>query len=133
MRSCQPMLLIDDAGRRHELDGAPGAVSADDLHTATGWELKPEGLCRGEVCVPLLGRQVAAGPDRIDLVQWAAALQLALAVDEGGVAAFVPASAAPPTAGTPAPDVELPDLDGQPVSFSRFTGRKRVLLAWASW
>ena len=130
------MLLIDDAGRPHELGGDGGAVDAEDLRAATGWELKPEGLCRGEVCVPLLGRDVAAGGDgdRIDLVQWAAALQLALAVDEAeGVAAVVPAAAAAPGAGTPAPDVELPDLDGQPVSFSRFTGRKRVLLAWASW
>ena len=128
------MLLIDDAGRPHELDGEGGVVSATDLHAATGWELKPEGLCRGEVCVPLLGRAVAAGPDRIDLAQWAEALQLAVAVDEvAGVAAIVPAAAAPPAAGSRAPDIELPDLDGQPVSFSRFTGRKRVLLAWASW
>ena len=39
-----------------------GSVSGDDvwlreadLSGATGWEIKPEGVCRDEVCVPLSG------------------------------------------------------------------------------
>ena len=31
------------------------------------------------------------------------------------------------------PDITLPDLDGQPFSFSSLLGRKVVMVAWASW
>jgi hypothetical protein len=127
--------FLDVDGAAHDLDGDGLAVDAAALAAATGWELKTEGLCRGEVCVPLLGRDVAAGDGRIDLAGWAGALGLPFASDvDEGVAAVVDAPDAEAIRpGAPAPDVTLPDLDGQPVSFSRFTGRKRVLLAWASW
>lgn len=132
------LALLDEDGSGHEIRGDTGIVDAAGLATATGWELKPEGLCRGEVCVPLLGRAVAADGDldRIDLSEWAAALRLPLAVDaEHGVAALAPAPDADGglRVGDPAPELTLPDLDGNDVSFSRFSGRKRVLLAWASW
>src|SRR5262245_4912753 len=28
-------------------------LSLNDLRTTTGWELKPQGVCLGEVCVPI--------------------------------------------------------------------------------
>ena len=31
------------------------AVSPDEFAAGTGWTPKPEGLCRGEVCVPAPG------------------------------------------------------------------------------
>jgi hypothetical protein len=32
-------------------------LSLDDVHRATGWELKPEGVCKGEICVPIPPRR----------------------------------------------------------------------------
>ena len=129
--------LLDEDGAEHRLAGTLVAVDPADLAAATGWRVEPEGLCRGDVCVPLRGRAVAAADGTIDLAAWAAALRLPVAVDEEtATAAVAPAAAerSAALAGGIAPDVELPSvLDGQPVAFSRFTGRKRVLLAWASW
>jgi len=98
--------------------------------------LKPEGLCRGDICVPLLGRAVAVGEESIDLVEWAAAIGYPLAIDEEHRVAVV---APPPRVsggaevGEMAPDLELPDVDGGMHSFSSLAGRKRVLVTWASW
>ena len=132
------MILIDVDGREHELGGQDGFADAADLAAATGWELKPSGLCRGEVCVPLLGRQVTAlGDDsQIDLAEWAAALGLLIARDEeAGVVAVTPGAEtrARETADGMAPPLTLNDVDGNPVAFEEFSGQKRVLVTWASW
>jgi peroxiredoxin len=128
--------LLDLDGKTHEIGGTTTLVDGDGLAAATGWVLKPEGLCRGEVCVPLRGYVVADGEGQIDLVAWAAVLGYALAVDaEHGVAALAPAAHAdaPLTVGSRAPDVSLPGIDGETHSLSEFAGRKRVLVTWASW
>ena len=85
------MILIDVDGREHELGGQDGCADAADLAAATGWALKPSGLCRGEVCVPLLGREVTIAGDesRIDLAEWAAALGLLIVRAEGAEGADV--------------------------------------------
>jgi peroxiredoxin len=132
------LTLIDVDGREHEIEADGPYVDAAGLATATGWTLKPVGLCRGDVCVPLLGRAVADPTDdsRIDLAAWAEALGLLLAYDEAGsVAALAPSAETHrrETAGGKAPSLTLNDVDGNPVSFDDFSGHKRVLVTWASW
>jgi hypothetical protein len=107
------------------------ATEIDPAHPerAIGWERKPEGLCRDDVCVP-----VATGD--LDLAGVAAALHRPLVVDEAaGVAAMGASSmtrAAALSSGT-APDFTLPDLSGTEWTLSQFRGRKVVLYAYASW
>ena len=111
------------------VDGDAVLVTAADVHRVTGWELKPEGLCRGPVCVPV--RWTAS--DEIDLHAFAKALHRALVVDaDGGVAAL---AGDPMSSGQRASidELELPDLDGNVVRMSDAAGRKRLLVAWASW
>jgi peroxiredoxin len=128
--------LLDLDGGAHSVGGTTALVDADGLAVATGWVLKSEGLCRGDVCVPLHGHPVAAHHGQIDLAEWTAALGYALAVDDdhGVVALAPPAHAADALAvGSQAPDLALPDVDGQTHSLAELAGRKRVLVTWASW
>jgi len=132
--SSSTVTLLDPDGIAHELPGDTTAVDAVALTEATGWTPKPEGLCQGEVCVPLLGRRVDAGDGRTDLAEWAAALGLSLALDsEHAAAALAPTAHRESGVGAVAPDLELPALDGTIRSFGALTGRKRVLVTWASW
>lgn len=127
--------LLDLDGVAHSLRGSLNQVDGKQLAAATGWVIKPEGLCRGDVCVPLFGRAVEVGDADVDLAEWAAALGYVLATDvEHSVAAILPSvSAAAIEVGCEAPDVELPDIDGYPHSLRELAGRKRVLVTWASW
>jgi peroxiredoxin len=128
--------LIDSDGGLHQVGGTTTIVDAADLAAATGWSIKPEGLCRGEVCVPLRGLADDAGDGRIVLVEWAAALGYALVVDaERSVVALAPPAhtALALAVGGEAPDISLPDVDGNTHSLSDLVGRKRVLVTWASW
>lgn len=92
---------------------------------AIGWEAKPEGLCRGESCVPF---PVTEG--RIDLAAFAERLGQPFAC-EGDIWAFgEPRRAA---GSLLAPDFTLPDLDGDRHSLSQYRGKKVLLVSWASW
>lgn len=117
------------------LDAAPAAallLPADELPAATGWELKPEGACLGEVCVPLAAE---ARPDGlVDVTVLARALGRPL-VHEGDtwVAGEPAAARAAELESLAAPDFELPDLAGRLHRLSQYRGRKVLILSWASW
>ena len=113
-------------------------VPLDGLERATGWTAKPEGLCRGETCVPVPAARRADWIDggRLEFAAFAAHLGHAVARDEArGVWAFGPAAGAPADGSGPvaAPDFQLPDLDGALHSLSDYRGKKVLLYSWASW
>lgn len=99
-------------------------IGADDLLRATGYELKPEGLCRGEVCIPFPN-----DGERVELHAVADKLGRAL-VAADGVAAMAGDQMSRGQRGT-LQDLELPDLDGNVVRPE--VGRRTILIAWASW
>jgi hypothetical protein len=119
------------------IDGERVLVDAGDLARATGWVLKPEGLCRDALCVPLRDPSIAtADRSRLDLAGFAAALQRPVAIDVEEPAAFLGVAAAErgeQLRGMQAPDFTLPDLDGRKHSLSEQRGKKVLLLAYASW
>jgi hypothetical protein len=107
-------------------------VPIDRFEAETGWAVKPEGACRGELCVPL--PDVAPGADgAVDVVAVAERLGMALVHDaDEGLWALGPAALgghALPSA--EAPELELADLDGRPFRLSSLRGQKVLLLAWA--
>jgi hypothetical protein len=73
--------------------------------------------------------------DRLDLTVVADRLGMPLVVDEEtGLRALGPAAVTGRALDTAeAPDLELPDIDGNPFRLSSLRGTKVLLLAWASW
>ncbi len=108
-------------------------ISVADLARCTGWEAATEGLCRGPVCVPL-PPDARIGPDLLDLATVADRLGMALVPDpDDGVWALGPESGGNALTTATAPDLILPDSDGNPFELASLHGRKVLLIAWASW
>ena len=109
-------------------------VSDSDFTAATGWSVKPEGACRGDVCVPLPAEaRTADGRVAVDVVSSRLGMPM-VHDEEHAVWALGPATVTGRALSTAeAPELTLPDLDGNPFSLSSLYGRKVLLVAWASW
>ena len=101
-------------------------ISPEEFAAGTGWEIKAEGACKAEVCVPL-------GGSEFDAAAVAARLGMAVVPDENaGVWAFGPESfVSRALVSAEAPELILPDIDGNEFRLSSLRGRKVVLVAWA--
>ena len=125
-------------------------LEPDAVRAATGWEPKTEGLCRGDVCVPVRDPAARDSAGRYDLARVAAALHRPFAAERTDVTSDTPSSEpSDPTAvasigeaaheraaalrGGHAPRLELTGLDGSVVAVPGGERRKRVVLAWSSW
>jgi len=110
-----------------------------ELQAATGWELRPQGLCRDERCVPIpparRDQSLRAG-DLVNLAALARQLGQTIVHDDPHALWFFGESADTrrnALASLKAPDFTLPDIDGKMHSLSDYKGRKVLLLSWASW
>ena len=113
-------------------------LTSTELESATGWSSRPEGLCRGSVCVPMPpGRERELVRDRrIDVAAvWRHLSQPLAHSDDGG--AWVLGTSATDRAAAlsslQAPDFSLPDRTGRRHSLSEHRGKKVLLASWASW
>jgi hypothetical protein len=107
-------------------------VGAGELERRTGWELKPQGACKGELCVPLEKGTTVDGT--VDVEAFARQLGMPLVHDEGpGMWALGPRAGGRALTTAAAPELELPDLEGNAFSLDSLRGQKVVLAAWASW
>ncbi len=113
-------------------------LPASDLDRASGWTLKPEGVCLGDDCVPIPpGREdsfVRSGA--FNLTNLWRHLGKPVVHDEARETwLFGEGSSERRDALTSlqAPDFQLPDREGKLHSLSDYAGRKVFLTAWASW
>jgi hypothetical protein len=109
-------------------------MSAADAEKVTGWTLKPEGMCRAELCVPLPAAAVK-GKD-VDVAAFWTGLGGPVVAAEDGEVWALGAPADERNAGLEglvAPDFTLPDVDGRPHTLSQLRGKKVFLATWASW
>src|SRR5229473_5027779 len=122
------------------VDGDNLWLSLDALRTATGWELKPQGACLADMCVPIPsgheGEFVRAEGKQFNLAALAHLLNQPVVHDDThNVWFFGEAASMRSTAllSLQAPDFTLPDLDGRLHSLSDHRGMKVFLVSWASW
>ena len=104
-------------------------TTAKAFETATGWQLKPEGACKGDVCIPLKSQpedvvniEALARDMNLPLVHDAQAELWALGPESIGGSSLTTAEAA---------DFELPDINGNLFKLSSLKGKKILVYAWA--
>jgi len=105
-------------------------VDRSEFEARTGWQFKPEGACKGEICVPL---PAPIEGDIINVADMAAQLGLPVVHDaDHGLWAIGPESiGARALATTEAPNLTLPTLDGDTFELHSLRGNKVVLVAWS--
>lgn len=105
-------------------------VSKQDFHRSTGWELKPEGACRGSECIPL-PEAIAAGED-VAIEEIAEALHLPVVHDEKrGLWAVGPSHRTGRALSDTDANFALPTLDGTSFDLASLRGKKVLVYAWA--
>src|SRR5262245_38192736 len=129
------MTIVLTPTDEHEVSARDGLwMSASAAEKVTGWELKPEGMCRDERCVPLPAAAVK-GKD-VDVEAFWKKLGGPLVASEAGDVWALGAPAGERNTvleGLQAPDFTLPDIDGTPRTLSQLRGTKVFLATWASW
>ena len=124
--------ILTDTGDFRTAD--PTSVTATDAERITGWELKPEGMCRGDVCVKLPAGMATGGC--IDLTAFWRHLGHPVLHDDARETWVLGTGADARNASLSqleAPDFTLPDLAGVPHTLSALRGKKVFLATWASW
>ncbi len=122
------------------VEGEDLLIPTEHIQAITGFDYKPQGLCAGDVCIPVpadSGWIARRGDDTyFNVTRFARSVDQVYAVDEAeNVWSFtqVPREQTSPLLAGDAPDFTLPDREGKPVRLSDFRGKKVLLLTWASW
>ncbi len=113
-------------------------ADASAVQAATGWQWKPEGLCQGDVCLPLppAHRDAWVRDGQLNLAAFWQHTGQPVVHDEGRAIWVLGTGAAQrreALAAGQAPDFALPDLQGRVHRLADLRGRKVLLATWASW
>lgn len=116
-------------------------ISTADLKRSTHFEVKPQGVCREELCFPLPKARMReflrlqAPLQLFNLTAFARLVQQPVAHQaEPAVWYFgLRSDQQQRLSSLEAPDFTLPDINGKPHSLSQFRGKKVFLITWASW
>jgi hypothetical protein len=117
-------------------------VTFADLTRATGYEVKPQGVCRHELCFPIPNAQKAEFLAQQGSAKWfnlsafARLLKQPVAHDETTATWYFgsrPDLQNNYLSSLAAPNFTLPDVNGNLHSLADFRGKKVLLVTWASW
>jgi hypothetical protein len=116
-------------------------ITTADLTRATRFELKPQGVCREQLCFPVPRARASefvrksSGATLFNLIAFAGLVNQPVAHDaEMSTWYFgLRSDQRQGLASLQAPDFTLPDMAGKPHSLSDFRRKKVLLVTWASW
>jgi len=117
-------------------------LTTNDLARATRFVIKPQGVCRDELCFPLPKNRAAEFVSKkgattwFNLTEFARLIKQSFVVDQKNHVWYFGAREAEQNSylnSLEAPNFTLPDLHGKLHSLADFRGRKVLLVTWASW
>jgi AhpC/TSA family len=116
-------------------------ISTADLTRATRFELKPQGVCRDELCFPVPKARAQefvrknSGITSFNLLAFAQLVNQPVAHDDALSMWYfgLRADQRQGLASLQAPTFTLPDMAGKTHSLADFRGKKVLLVTWASW
>jgi hypothetical protein len=109
-------------------------IQKTDLPRINEFELKPQGACRADVCIPV-PRAMTRG-NEFNLTAFAQRVGQRVAMDAPSRVwslAEIPVVRGAYLESRMAPDLAVPDRKGRMVRLSQFRGKKVLLVTWASW
>ena len=117
-------------------------ITTSDLTRATRFVIKPQGVCRDELCFPLPRSRKAEFVSKkgatiwFNLSEFAKLIKQPIVVDQKNGIWYFGSRAAEQNgylASLEAPNFTLPDLNGKLHSLTDYRGKKVLLVTWASW
>jgi hypothetical protein len=116
-------------------------ITTADLKRATRFEVKPQGVCRDELCFPLPKAKQEAFIHKDGSASWFNMTAFAQLVHQpvahdAALSTWyfgLRADQRQQLSSLQAPDFTLPDLQGKLHRLSDFRGKKILLVTWASW
>ncbi len=117
-------------------------ITTGDLLRATRFVIKPQGVCRDELCFPLPKNRKAEFVSKkgattwFNLSEFAKLIRQPVVADQKNGVWYFGARASEQNgylASLEAPNFTLPDLNGKLHSLADFRGKKVLLVTWASW
>ena len=113
-------------------------IQTDDLKRINGFEIKPEGACYQDLCIPLTDALLVEKDNKqwFNLIAFAELLEQPYVADyESQVFSFaeIPAKREHSLLNAMAPDIELTDRQGNVFSLADLKGKKALIVTWSSW
>ena len=128
-----------------EFDSASAEVSNGNLwlssaecENATGWVLKPEGLCQGDICVPVPSGKESdfVSGEKINISAFWQHLERPVLHDAAASTWMLGVGhteRSESLKSLQAPDFSLPDVNGDMHALSDYRGKRIFLTTWSSW